>query len=73
MKLILLPLLCLTLLAGCAPELLSSTDKLILVKARRQDAAPAQDVAEAECQKRGMHARLTTKPASDQFGFDCVR
>lgn len=68
----LLLLVC-VLMTGCAAELVSSGDKLIVVQARRQDVANAQDIAEAECQKRGLHARLTSKPASNQFGFDCVR
>lgn len=68
----LLLLVC-VLMTGCAAELINADDKLIVVQARRQDVANAQDIAEAECQKRGLHARLTSKPASNQFGFDCVR
>jgi len=68
-----LMLLVCILMTGCAAELISSNEKLIVVQARRQDVANAQDIAEAECQKRGLHARLTSKPASNQFGFDCVR
>jgi len=68
----LLLLVC-VLMTGCAAELISSNEKTIIVQARRQDVANAQDIAEAECQKRGLHARLTSKPASNQFGFDCVR
>ena len=68
----LLLLVC-VLMTGCAVELISANEKTIIVQARRQDVAKAQDIAEAECQKRGLHARLTSKPASDQFGFDCVR
>lgn len=63
----------LMLLAGCAAELVSADDKLIVVKARRSQVLEATDVAETQCQRRGMHARLTTKPADGQFGFDCVR
>jgi len=68
----LLLLVC-ALMTGCAAELISANEKTIIVQARRQDVANAQDIAEAECQKRGLHARLTSKPASNQFGFDCVR
>ena len=68
----LLLLVC-VLMTGCAVKLISANDKTIVVQARRQDVAKAQDIAETECQKRGLHARLTSKPASDQFGFDCVR
>ncbi len=72
MKQLLLLLVC-VLMAGCAAELVSSTDKLIIVKARPSRLGEARDIAESECQGRGLHARLTSKPASDQFGFDCVR
>lgn len=68
----LLLLVC-VLMTGCAAELISANEKTIIVQARRQDVANAQDIAETECQKRGLHARLTSKPASNQFGFDCVR
>lgn len=61
------------MMAGCAPELLKTTDKLIVVKARRGDAMGATEVAEAECLKRGLHARLVMKLASEEFGFECVR
>lgn len=63
----------LVLMAGCAAELVSADDKLIIVKARKSQVLEATDVAEAQCQRRGLHARLTTKPADGQFGFDCVR
>ena len=68
-----LPLLVCTLMAGCAAELISADDKLILVKARPSKLDDAKDIAEVQCQRRGLHARLTSKPAADQYGFDCVR
>jgi hypothetical protein len=62
------------LLSGCAAGLVSNTEKLIIVKGRPSQAAEAQDIAEAECQKRGAwRARLISKPASGQYGFECVR
>lgn len=74
-----LPLLSLLLLAGallsgCAAEMLSTSDKLIIVKGRPSQVDDAKDIAETECQKRGAwHARLISKPASGQYGFECVR
>lgn len=70
---LLLCILISTLLTGCAAELVSVNDSTIIVKARRSQVEEAKDIAETQCQRRGLHARLTTKPAEDQFGFDCVR
>lgn len=62
------------LLSGCAAQLLSTSDKLIIVKGRPSQVDDAKDIAETECQKRGAwHARLISKPASGQYGFECVR
>jgi hypothetical protein len=62
------------LLSGCAAELLSSNEKLIIVKGRPSQTLEVTDIAEAECQKRGrQHARMISKPAEGQYGFECVR
>ncbi|EJL82039.1 hypothetical protein PMI15_03235 [Polaromonas sp. CF318] len=62
------------LLSGCAAELISNGEKLIIVKARPSKLPDATEIAETECQKRGgRHARLITKPAEGQYGFECVR
>ena len=62
------------LLSGCASELISTSEKLIIVSGRPSQQADATEIAEAECQKRGrMHARLISKPATRQYGFECVR
>ena len=67
-------LLATALLSGCAAELLSNTEKLIIVKGRPSQLADASEIAETQCQKRGgQHARLITKPAEGQYGFECVR
>lgn len=61
-------------LSGCAAELLSSNDKLIIVKGRPSQLVEVTDIAETECQKRSrMRARLITKPEPGQYGFECVR
>ena len=61
------------LLAGCAAEVISATDQLIVVKAGNRNRPEAQDLAEVKCQQRGLHARLTRRLAEDQLGFECVR
>jgi len=62
------------LLSGCAAELLSNSEKLIIVKGRPSQVDDVKDIAEAECQKRGgWHARMISKPADRQYGFECVR
>ena len=67
-------LLATALLSGCAAELLSNSEKLIIVKGRPSQLADASEIAETQCQKRGgQHARLITKPAEGQYGFECVR
>ena len=68
--------LCLTalfLLSACSTQIISSTDHLIVVQARERNRAEALDLAEARCQERGLHARLTRRIAQDQLGFECVR
>ncbi|MCZ8256205.1 MAG: hypothetical protein O9327_11115 [Polaromonas sp.] len=61
-------------LSGCAAELISTNEKLIIVKGRPSQLVDATEIAETECQKRGrMHARLISKPAPEQYGFECVR
>jgi len=62
------------LLSGCAAGLVSNTDKLIIVSGRPSQVDDAREIAEAECQKRGAwHARMISKPADRQYGFECVR
>ena len=68
--------LCLTsllLLSACATKIISSTDNLIVVQARERNRAEALELAETQCQQRGLHARLTRRVAEDQLGFECVR
>ena len=64
-------LMCL-LLSGCAAEVLSSSERTVVVKARTQDAAQAQALATAECKKHGLFARLSMKTEAHQYVFDCV-
>ena len=59
-------------LAGCAAQVISSTPRNVVVQARTQEVGNATALAEAECKKQGLHARLTSKPMPNQFVFDCV-
>lgn len=69
-------LLCLTsllLLSACATKIISSADNLIVVQVRERNRAEAFELAETQCQQRGLHARLTRRVAEDQLGYECVR
>lgn len=65
-------LLACVLFSGCAAKVLSSTERTVIVQARIQDVADAQEVANSECKKRGLYARLSGKATTNQFVFDCV-
>ena len=60
------------LLTGCAAQVVSTSDRTVIVQARVQDAAGAQGLASAECQKHGLKARLAGKLSLNQYVFDCV-
>jgi hypothetical protein len=61
-------------LSGCAAQLVSTNEKLIVVKGRPSQLVEITEIAETECQKRSrMRARLVTKPEPGQYGFECVR
>jgi putative hemolysin len=61
------------LLSGCTTRIISTADNLIVIQTRERNRAEAQDLAESQCQQRGLHARLTRRVAEDQLGFECVR
>jgi len=60
------------LLSGCAAQVISSSPKTVVVKARIQDVAQAQDLATTECKKQGLSARLAMKATDNQYVFDCI-
>ena len=62
----------LALLSGCAAQVLSSTERSVVVRARIQDAGEAQVLAEAECKRANLHARLSGKLTANQYFFYCV-
>lgn len=63
-------------IAGCATEITSSHGRTVIVRAGFPDVGPekATGLADAECRKRGLSARLQslTGPASDRYVFECV-
>lgn len=59
-------------LVGCAAQVISSSERTVVVKARIQDVAEAQALADTECKKRGTLAKLSGKMSINQYVFDCV-
>lgn len=64
-------------LAGCATEITSSHGRTVIVRAGFPDMGPekATGLAEAECAKRGLSARVQalTSPTNKRYVFECVR
>lgn len=60
------------LMTGCATEVISSSERTVVVQARVRDIAQAQALADTECKKRGTLARFSGKATPNQFVFDCV-
>jgi len=59
-------------LSGCATQVLSAGERTVVIKARSNDDASAQSLAEKECSKRGLHARLSIKASPIKYVFDCI-
>lgn len=59
-------------LTGCAAQVISSSDRTVIVKARVQDVGEAQKMADSECAKYNRHARLSIKATINQYVYDCV-
>ena len=72
MRAVALAMMSAVLLIGCAAKVISATPRNVIVQARTQDIADATTLAEAECKKQGMYARLSSKPMPNQYSFDCV-
>jgi hypothetical protein len=59
-------------LSGCAAQVLSAGERTVVIKARSNDIASAQALAETECSKRGLHVRLSIKASPVKYVFDCI-
>lgn len=61
---------------GCAAQVTSSTPSTVVVRAGVPDMGveKALDLAEAECAKRNLSARVrsVTSPNTDRYIFDCI-
>ena len=60
------------LITGCAAQLISSSERTVVIRAGSAQAAESQKVADEECKKHGRHARLSLKPTPNEFIYDCV-
>lgn len=62
------------LLAGCATEVVSTSPRTVVIRARDNAYAESQKLADAECAKYQRFARLIARPGptSAEFIFDCV-
>lgn len=67
-------LLAFVTLTGCAAEVISSSERSVVVRSHTADAPGAQKLADAECAKRNRFARMSARPdyTSNDFVFDCV-
>ena len=63
------------LLAGCAAQVVSTSPRSVVVKARGSEYAEAQKLADAECHKVGRFAQMIARPGynNSEFVFDCVQ
>jgi hypothetical protein len=60
------------MLSGCAAQVLSAGERTVVIKARSDDVASAQALAETECSKHGLHARLSIQASPVKYVFDCI-
>ncbi len=64
-------------LSGCATEVssaqvLSAGERTLVIKTRSDDVVSAQALADSECNKRGLRARLSIKASPVKYIFDCI-
>ena len=60
-------------LAGCAAKVVAGNERTAIIDAHPSDPAGALILAQKECQKRGLQARLNTRPLGDRLWvFDCI-
>ena len=58
-------------LTGCAPRITASSPRNVVLNTAFSSPQAALDTAEGECQKQGLHARLSMKDRA-VVAFDCV-
>ncbi len=64
----------LLLIQGCATHVVSSNERSVIVDSYWLDAARAQELAEAECEKHSRIAQMTIKadPWERHYVFYCI-
>lgn len=60
-------------LSGCAAHLISSGPRSVVIQAGSAQTAEAQALADFECARHKLFARLAMKPTPNQFIYDCVQ
>ncbi len=60
------------IVTGCAAKVISTSERSVMIQARIQDAAEAQELATKECAKYNRVARFTIKPHINQYAYDCI-
>lgn len=62
-------------ISGCATHVVSSNPRNVVVESQAMDAKKAQALADAECAKQGMYAKMTTKADywDRNYVFECVK
>jgi len=64
-------------LSGCAAQaisaqVLSAGERTLVIKTPSDDVVSAQALADSECNKRGLRARLSIKASPVKYIFDCI-
>lgn len=62
-------------LAGCAAKVISSSPRSVVVQGGTARVQESQTLADQECGKHQLHARLVARPSgsSSNFVYDCVQ
>jgi hypothetical protein len=60
-----------SVLAGCAPRITATSPRNVILNTAFSTPQATLQVAEGECQKQGLHARLSMKDRA-AVAFDCV-
>lgn len=63
------------ILAGCATKVVSSNSRSVIVESEMMEASKAQNLADIECRKHGLYARMTTKADfyDRNYIFECIQ
>lgn len=68
-----LSILGMAILSGCATEVISSSERTVMIRGTLRDAAEAQKLADAECKKYGRAARYYEARPGRMMIYDCVQ